>query len=131
MVWIKVPAEHHSLFREALPRDPRVVTIRMFGGLASLVNGNMFAGLFARSIIVRLGPADRVHALALDGTEPFDPMGNGRVMSETLLLSEEVMEDAEAQRQWLQRAFDHASTLPPKRKAAKPAKKAAAKRARR
>jgi hypothetical protein len=26
MAWIKVPPEHHPLFREALPRDPRVET---------------------------------------------------------------------------------------------------------
>jgi TfoX/Sxy family transcriptional regulator of competence genes len=119
MAWIKIPAEHHPLFREALPRDPRVTTVRLFGGLASLVGGNLFGGLFARSIIVRLSPADRELALAMDGTAPFDPMGNGRVMSETLLLSEEVMESSATMREWLERAFAHALTLPPKKKAAK------------
>jgi TfoX/Sxy family transcriptional regulator of competence genes len=120
MAWIKVPAEHHPLFLEALPRDPRITTVRLFGGMASLVGGNMFGGLFARSIIVRLSPADRALALAMDGTAPFDPMGNGRVMSETLLLSEEVMEDAATMRAWLTRGFAHALTLPPKKnKAAK------------
>jgi TfoX/Sxy family transcriptional regulator of competence genes len=130
MAWIKVPAEHHPLFREALPRDGRVVVIRMFGGLAALCNGNLFGGLFARSILVRLAPEHHAEAMALDGTVPFDPMGNGRVISSTLLLADEVMEEPAELRRWLSRAFHHALTLPPKIKkakgaaAAKPAKSA-------
>ena len=75
MAWIKVPSEHHPLFRAALPKDPRVETLQMFGGIAAKVNGNLFAGLFGRSTMVLLSDADRTAALALDGAEPFDPMG--------------------------------------------------------
>lgn len=43
MAWIKVPPEHHPVFRAALPRDPRVETLQMFGGVAAKVNGHFFA----------------------------------------------------------------------------------------
>ena len=37
----------------------------------------------------------------------IDPMGNGRVMHDTVLLPEAVMEDPEALRGWLRKAFEH------------------------
>ncbi len=122
MAWIKIPQEHHPIFREALPRDGRISVIRMFGALAAMCNGNLFGGLFARSIIVRLSPEHYAEAVGLDGTEVFDPMGNGRTMAQTLLLPEDVMEDPAELRRWLERAFRHALTLPPKKKKAKKAK---------
>ena len=141
MAWIKIPAENHPIFLDAVPRDPRVATVRMFGGLAAMVNGHMLGGLFARSVVVRLSHEDQKAALALDGSEPFDPMGNGRVMKDTILLAEEVMNDREELRGWLQRALDFTASLPrkqakpavdepaPKKVAAKPAaRKAAAKK---
>ncbi|HEV7559512.1 MAG TPA: hypothetical protein VGO00_28745, partial [Kofleriaceae bacterium] len=59
MPWVKIPAEHHPIFRAALPKDPRVETLQMFGGVAAKVNGNMFGGLFGASAMVLLGDADR------------------------------------------------------------------------
>ena len=44
MAWVKIPQENHPLFRDCLPRDPRVSTVNMFGGVAAKVNGQMFAG---------------------------------------------------------------------------------------
>lgn len=122
MAWTKIPAEHHPLFLAALPKDPRISTMRMFGGIAAMVNGHMSSGLFARSVLVRLSPADQAEALALDGSAPFDPMGNGRVMRDTILLAEEVMDEPRVLRDWLRRSFEHALTLP--RKAPKPAARA-------
>ncbi|HEX5062722.1 MAG TPA: TfoX/Sxy family protein [Kofleriaceae bacterium] len=126
MAWVKIPAEHHALLIAALPKDPRVRTINMFGGTAALVNGNMFGGTFARSVIVKLGPDDYPEALALDGAEPFDPMGRGHVMSNTVLLPETVMDETAELKSWLARAFTYTATLPPKKKGA--AKKPAAKK---
>src|SRR6185295_9802484 len=101
MAWVKIPQENHPLFRDCLPRDPRVSTINMFGGIAAKVNGQMFGGLFARSAIVKLSAADQRAALALDGAERFDPMGNKRVMNDTILLPESVMDDPAELRAWL------------------------------
>ena len=114
MVWVKIPAENHPLFLDALPKDPRISTLKMFGGIAAKVNGMMFSGLFARSVMVKLSPADQQEAMKLDGSAPFDPMGNGRVMADTLLLAEEVMDDPQVLRDWLRRSFEFAQTLPPK-----------------
>ena len=93
MAWVKVAADNHPLFHAALPRDQKVTTVRLFGSIAGLVNGNMFCGLFARSAIVKLGEADYAEAMALDGAEPFDPMGTGRVMSNTVLLPETILDE--------------------------------------
>jgi TfoX/Sxy family transcriptional regulator of competence genes len=125
MAWIKVPSEHHPLFRAALPSDPRVETMLMFGGIAAKVNGNIFAGLFGRSAMVFLSDADRADALALDGAAPFDPMGDGRARSDKIMLPEDVMGDPAELRSWIGRAFAFTATLP--KKAAKPAKQPVAK----
>lgn len=125
MAWVKIPPEHHPLFMAALPKDPRVTTMRMFGGLAGMVNGQMFSGLFARSALVKLSAADQQEALALDGSAPFDPMGNGRIMKDTILLAEEVMDDPQALRDWLRRSLDFALTLPARARPAPKAKPAA------
>ncbi|HEY5925945.1 MAG TPA: TfoX/Sxy family protein [Kofleriaceae bacterium] len=120
MPWVKIPKESHAILIAALPKDPRVRTLNMFGGTAALVNGNMFGGTFARSAIVKLADADQAEALALDGAERFDPMGNGRVMTNTVLLPETVMDEPDELKRWLARAFEYNATLPAKKK--KPAK---------
>jgi TfoX/Sxy family transcriptional regulator of competence genes len=127
MAWVKVPPEHHPIFIDALPKDPRVERMKMFGGIAAKVNGHIFAGLFGRSTIVQLPEPDRAEALALEGAGPFDPMGNGRVMSEKVMLPESMMADEEELRAWVSRAFQAALVLPPK--APKPPKAAKAKAA--
>jgi TfoX/Sxy family transcriptional regulator of competence genes len=118
MAWVKIPKENHPLFHAALPAHPGVSTILMFGGVAARVNGQMFAGLFARSAIVKLSPSDQQAALALDGAAMFDPMGNGRIMRDTVLLPEAVMEEPDELRSWFRKAFEYTSTLAPKTKRA-------------
>ena len=129
MAWIKIPAEHHPLFRAALP--PGATTKNMFGGIAAFVNDNMFGGLFARSAIVKLSAADQRAALALDGAAPFDPMGNGRIMRDTVLLPDSVMDEPGELRAWLARAYAYVSTLPPKQRSSIPARATRARRQKR
>jgi TfoX/Sxy family transcriptional regulator of competence genes len=126
MAWVKIPKENHPLFHSCLPRDPRVSTVNMFGGVAAKANGQMFAGLFGRGAVVKLSASDQRVALAIDGAEMFDPMGNGRVMRDTVFLPESVLEDPEELRGWIRKALDHTATLPAKKKKL-PAKKATAK----
>ncbi len=127
MAWVKVPPEHHPLFRAALPSDPRVTTMPLFGGVAAKVNGHIFAGLFGRSVIVSLPEPDRSEALALDGAGPFDPMGDGRAMSQKVMLPESMMDDPAELKAWVARAFALTAVLPRKVAKAKKAKKPAAK----
>jgi TfoX/Sxy family transcriptional regulator of competence genes len=114
MAWVKVPPENHPIFYDALPKSRRVETFKLFGGVAAKVNGNMFAGLFGRSTIVLLSETDRAAALALEGAAPFDPMGNGRVQSDKVMLPESMMADEEELRSWIARAFETAAALPAK-----------------
>ena len=114
MAWVKVPPENHALFCDALPVDPRVETLKMFGGVAAMVNGNVFAGLFGRSTMVGLSEADKAEALALEGAGPFDPMGNGKRVSAKVMLPESIMDEPEELRAWVARAFNTAAALPPK-----------------
>jgi hypothetical protein len=116
MGWVKIPKENHPLFHACLPRDPRISTVNMFGGVAAKVNGQMFAGLFGRGAIVKLSAPDQQTALALDGAAMFDPMGDGRIMHDTVLLPESVMDESGELRKWLRKAFDYTSTLPAKTK---------------
>jgi TfoX/Sxy family transcriptional regulator of competence genes len=126
MAWIKIPAENHPIFHAALPLDPRVTTMNMFGGVAAIVNGYMMGGLFGRSALVRLSEPDQKEALALDGAEPFDPMGKGAPMKDTILLPETIMDEPEELEGWLRRALEYTASLPPKKKAGAKKAKAAA-----
>src|SRR5690242_2878022 len=108
MAWVKIPPENHPLFRAALPRDPRIQTLNMFGGVAAKVNGNLFGGTFGRSVMLLLSPDDREAALALDGAAPFDPMGNGAKRSDKIQMPDSLMDEPDELRGWVKRAFDFA-----------------------
>jgi hypothetical protein len=71
-----------------------------------------------------LSDEDRKEALALPGASLFDPMGDGRVRSDKVMLPESMMREPQKLRAWIARAFDAAPRLPKKA-----AKKVAAKRA--
>ena len=114
MAWVKIPPENHPLFRAALPRDPRIQTLNMFGGVAAKVNGNLFGGTFGRSVMLLLSPDDRETALALDGAAPFDPMGNGAKRSDKIQMPDSIMDEPDELRGWVKRAFAFAVTLPAK-----------------
>ncbi len=115
MAWIKVPAEHHPIFLAALPKDARVETQKMFGGVAAKVNGNIFAGLFGLSTMIWLPDRERATALALKGASPFDPMGDGRARSDKVMLPARFMQEPAELRRWVARAFKAACALPEKR----------------
>ena len=118
MAWVKIPPEHHPLFYAALPKDPRVETLLMFGGVAARVNGNVFAGLFGRSTMIWLPEAERGEALALEGAGPFNPMGDGR-RSDKVMLPEDVMHEPDELARWVRKAFEAAAKLPPKKSKSK------------
>jgi TfoX/Sxy family transcriptional regulator of competence genes len=114
MAWQKIPAEHKPLFYAAMPGDLRAETMEMFGGVAGTVNGHMFGGLWADSVMVRLPPEGLAEVLALGG-EPFNPMGRA-VMKDMVVLPRTVLNDRETLRGWLLRALEFTATLPPKAK---------------
>jgi TfoX/Sxy family transcriptional regulator of competence genes len=125
MAWTKIPKENKPLFYAALPDDPRVEPKEMFGGVAGTVNGHMFGGLWAESVMVRLSPEGQAEVLAMGG-EPFDPMGRG-ASKDMVVLPATVMRDREGLRAWLRKAMEVTAALPPKaKKGTMRARKAAA-----
>jgi hypothetical protein len=60
-------------FRSVLPDHPEVTVKPMFGNLGAFVNGNMFAGLFAPTIGVKLADADKEELESTERTVPFGP----------------------------------------------------------
>jgi uncharacterized protein YdhG (YjbR/CyaY superfamily) len=109
MAWVKVPPENHPKFQAALPLDPRLETMKMFGGVAAKVNGRIFGGLFGRSVMISLPEPERSTALALEGAALFDPMGDGRVRSDKVMLPERMLDAPDELRAWLTRALEAAA----------------------
>jgi len=87
---------------------------KMFGCPAFFVNRNMFCGVFADSIFLRLSEEDRERVQEeFDEVSVFEPM-EGRKMREYMALPAAVYDDEGAFREWLDRSFAFVSALPPK-----------------
>lgn len=95
---------------------------KMFGTSAWFMDQNdqMFAGVWADGVMVRVGQEEALSLIETGGAEPFDPMG-GRPMKEYVYVNgERIAEDAELV-EWIERGAGFASTLAAKVK--KPRKK--------
>jgi TfoX/Sxy family transcriptional regulator of competence genes len=111
----KPPPYMVELFDSILPLDGRVERRKMFGSVCGFVNGNMFSGLFEKSLFLRLSEADRGDAVERLGAVPFEPM-QGRPMREYVTLPDDVLEDEAQLDDWMGRALAYAGGLPPKEK---------------
>jgi TfoX/Sxy family transcriptional regulator of competence genes len=109
----KAPEEVVSRFREAVQGLPGLESRTMFGYPCAFVNGQMFAGVFADRMMVRLAEADRAELLALPGARPFEPVA-GRVMREYVELPADITRTPASLRPWFERGLAFASTLPAK-----------------
>ena len=97
-----------------------VTQLRMFGCDAFFGRGSIFALVWKTGRIAVKLPTetDFSTALALDGSEQWSPMGEGRKpMSSWVLLPEELHDDETALSTWVHRA--HAQALTKKAAAAK------------
>jgi TfoX/Sxy family transcriptional regulator of competence genes len=99
-------------FHEAVAGIEGVEVRKMFGYPAAFIGGNLTAGLYQESVMVRLPEGERQDRLA-DGWLPFEPMP-GRPMREYLTLPLDVAGDVAAMRRWVERAAAFVRTLPPK-----------------
>jgi hypothetical protein len=111
----KSPPALVEAFDGALPDDPRVQRRPMFGYPVAWVGGNMFVGLFADQLWVRVPPDARAE---LGGTS-LEPMP-GRPMRDYTIVPPALIADPTALRGWVSRALNFTASLPPKEK--KPAK---------
>jgi TfoX/Sxy family transcriptional regulator of competence genes len=108
----KATDEDKAHFRALVPDAPGVEVKPMFGQLGAFVNGNMFAGLFAPAVGVKLDDAGRTELEAVPGSGPFGPAE--RPMGGYVALPADLADDQA--RAWVERACTHVSALPPKRK---------------
>jgi TfoX/Sxy family transcriptional regulator of competence genes len=116
--WKKAPAWLVELFERGMPLDPRVERRTMFGFPSAFAQGQLFAGLFEETLLVRLEEQDRQELLAEEGAALFEPMA-GRPMREYVVLPAAMLEDDGAVALWMKRGLAYALSLPPKRKGAK------------
>ncbi|MBM3310350.1 MAG: TfoX/Sxy family protein [Candidatus Aminicenantes bacterium] len=111
--WKKSPLGLVELFGRVIPPEPDVERRRMFGYPCVFVEGNMFAGLFADRVFVRLSEKDRAGLLTKGAASPFEPLP-GRVMKEYVVL-EDAQGEESALAKVLARSLAFARTLPPKK----------------
>ncbi len=110
-----------QFFLGLIPEDPAVEVKPMFGNLGAFVHGNMFAGLFGPAVGVRLGDQAQAELAAIDGSGPFGPAEHP--MGGYISLPEAWRGTPEIAAGWVERALTHVSSLPPKVKKPRRAKK--------
>ena len=92
---------------------PDLTERKMFGGLAFLLNGNMFCGITRDDLMVRVGPERFEEALAKPGARPMD--FTGRPMNGMVFIGPEGYVEDKALQGWVQQKLDYAQTLPAKK----------------
>ncbi len=113
----------NELVRDTLDGRRRITEKRMFGGLAFMSGGNLFLGVHAERLMVRVGVARYQEALALPGVRPMSH--GGRSMPGYVFVDCEGTDES-ALRRFVEWGADVAEALPvkpPKPAAKKPAAK--------
>jgi TfoX/Sxy family transcriptional regulator of competence genes len=100
--------------RVALARKKNVEEKKMFGGIGSLLNGNMLVGVWKDSLIVRLGPDEGEEALLERQVKEFDI--TGRAMKGWGMVEPLGVGDDGQVKAWIERAVKFVRTLPAKEK---------------
>jgi len=98
--------------REALAADPAITEKKMFGGIAFLRHGLMFAGVSDTSLMARVGPANYEDSLRRKHVREMD--FTGRPMKGYVFVGADGLKTEEQLRFWLRRAQDFVATLPAK-----------------
>ena len=91
---------------------PGLTERKMFGGIAFMLNGNMFCGITRDDLMVRVGPDRFEEALASPGARLMD--FTGRPMKGMAFVGPEGYATEEALRDWVEQTLDYARSLPAK-----------------
>jgi len=97
--------------REIVPVDAEVTERKMFGGLAFLLSGHMFAGIVGSELMVRIGDDAAQRALELDHVREMD--FTGKPMKNMIFVEPAGLHGPALER-WVTAAADYARTLAPK-----------------
>jgi TfoX/Sxy family transcriptional regulator of competence genes len=104
--------------RTMLKERPALAEKKMFGGLAYMSQGKMFAGILKSDLLVRVGPDANDNALKEPYTRPMD--FTGRPMKGYIYVSPDGLKTPAQLRKWLIRGLAFLASLPPtKRKVAR------------
>ena len=99
--------------RELIAGEPDVTEMRMFGGLAFLVGGNMSVAASGQGgLMVRVDPDETDALLDRPHTRPFEM--RGRPMQGWLRVDDEGVKTKRQLEAWVQRGLAYARSLPPK-----------------
>jgi TfoX/Sxy family transcriptional regulator of competence genes len=100
--------------RELIAVEANLTEMKMFGGLAFLVSGNMAVAVSGQGgLLLRVDPAQTDRLLAKTHASPF--VMRGRPMDGWLRVAPEGVKTKAQLRRWVDRGVGHARTLPPKR----------------
>ena len=99
--------------RELFDGEPDVSEMRMFGGLAFLLGGNMAVAASGQGgLMVRVEPEETAALLAEPHAAPFEM--RGREMKGWLRVAAEGVETEAELQPWVERGVEYARSLPPK-----------------
>jgi TfoX/Sxy family transcriptional regulator of competence genes len=95
--------------RALLNGQRALVEKKMFGGLAYMSQGKMFAGILKDNLVVRVGPEANDQALKEPHTKPMD--FTGRPMKGYIYVGPDGTKSAAQLRTWLTRGLEFVSGL--------------------
>ena len=113
-----------AALHDAVPDDARVQHRKMFGCPCLFADGNMFAGVVAEDIFLRLPDDLRDAMLKQPGAKPFEPLPGRGVMRQYACVPKTMFDDLDELRRWLNESMQYALSLPPKPKKKDKGKKA-------
>jgi TfoX/Sxy family transcriptional regulator of competence genes len=99
--------------RNLISVRPEVNEMRMFGGIAFTIAGNMALGVRGDDLLVRLSEEDAEKALPEEGVHPFE-MGQRRKPKGWVLVAPERTADDAGLGEWVEVGADYAAALPAK-----------------
>jgi TfoX/Sxy family transcriptional regulator of competence genes len=100
--------------RELVGSERGVTEMRMFGGLAFLINGNMAVAASGQGgLMLRIDPADTAKLLTEPDARPFEM--RGRELDGWLRVDTSGLTTKRQLKRWVDRGVGYARSLPPKR----------------
>jgi TfoX/Sxy family transcriptional regulator of competence genes len=100
--------------RELIAMEEDITEMRMFGGLAFLINGHMSVTVSGRGgLMLRVDPNETDALLAKPHAQTFEM--RGKAMKGWLRVEAEGVRTKRQLERWVARGVEHARSLPPKR----------------